>query len=416
MTFTSLLSSTVESLYYSTTGVTIIVFTIALAIFYSRSKRPRVTTDGGYTPSVSIVIPTYNEASIIVRKLENVVLLDYPSDQLEILVVDSASNDGTPSLVQKFAEEHRREVRTVLIEQPVRRGKSEAINDALLHVRSEIIVLTDADVTFRPDSVRTLVENFHRKGVGAVSGVEVPVGGKSFLSRIEADYRQIYTSIRLAEAETDAPFMCESELSAYRRDLLDPLRPGTVCDDVELTIMVRSKGYEALYASEVPFFETEAGDLGPKLHHKLRRGMNNQHALLQNSNVFFNRRFGRYGRVVFPFEFFVHIVSPVLFSIAAISLIGLIVLSPDTALIAVFVSALASIPSLVILGSLVKKFHQRDVAGLYGTRSWILGAATFLAFQFVLFVGLLKLLGKGPQTNWQQVRGTRVPITVIASG
>jgi len=330
-------------------------------------------------------------------------------------VVDSASSDETRSIVDRFAAEHRREINLVLIEQPVRRGKSEAINEALRSVRSEILVLTDADVSFRPNSLLKLVQNFGGSEIGAVSGVEVPVGGKSFLTGIEADYRRIYTAIRQAEAETDTPFMCESELSAYRRDILEPLRPGSVCDDVELTVCIRSKGFKAVYAPEVSFFETEAGDLRPKFQHKLRRGMNNQHALLQNSKVLFNRNFGRYGTFVFPFEFFVHIVSPVLLTLSPFFLLVLGIFSPISAVFALLVTAILSLPAFAMMHSLLSRYRESDVALLHGTGSWIFGAAAFLAFQPVLLVGLLKLGFKGPQLNWQQVPGTRVPIAVEAS-
>jgi cellulose synthase/poly-beta-1,6-N-acetylglucosamine synthase-like glycosyltransferase len=365
-------------------------------------------------PTVSLIIPTYNEASIIRQKLENVIELDYPREKLEVVLVDSASNDETVRIAQKFAGDHSRDLNLVLIEQPVRRGKSEAINEALRKVRSEIIVLTDADVTFPPHSLRRLVENFDRDQVGAVSGVEVPIGGKSFLTGIEADYRRIYTAIRMAEAEADSPFMCESEFSAYRRELLDPLRPGVVCDDVELTIMVRSKGFKALYAQDVSFFETEAGKLGPKVQHKLRRGMNNQHALIHNSQVLFNRKLGRYGTVVFPFEYLVHVVSPVLLTLSIFFFLGLAILSPVSALFALVATVILSLPALAILHSLIAKYRGTDVADLHGTGSWVLGAVAFLGFQVVLLAGLLKLGLKGPQTNWQQVPGTRVPITIEA--
>src|SRR5437660_2808735 len=111
---------------------------------------------------------------------------------------------------------------------------------------------------------------------------------------------------------------CSQGLFRYKRELLEPLRPGVVCDDVELTVAVRWKVFKALYASNVSFLETEAGKLRPKLRHKLRRGTNNQHALLHNSRVMFNRNFGRYGTIVFPFEFFVHIVSPILLSLSLV--------------------------------------------------------------------------------------------------
>src|SRR6266852_9626288 len=319
------LVSTLEVLYYGTIGIVIIVYTLCLALLYRNSARPPLRRMSQTVPTVTLVIPTYNEALVIHQKLENVLQLDYPKDKLEVVVVDSASSDETVSIVKNFAGEHRREINLVLIEQPVRRGKSEAINEALRRIRSEIMVLTDADVTFPPLSVRKLVENFEGSEIGAVSGVEVPMGGKSFLAGIEADYRRIYTAIRMAEAQTDTPFMCESELSAYRREILEPLRPGSVCDDVELTVCIRSKGFKAVYAPEVSFFETEAVNLRPKLQHKLRRGMNNQHALLQNSNVLFSRNLGKYGTIVFPFEFFVHIVSPVLLTVSMVFFLGLAV-------------------------------------------------------------------------------------------
>ena len=412
MTF---LVSALEVLYYGTIGIVIIVYTLCLALLYRNSARPPLRRMSQTVPTVTLVIPTYNEASVIHQKLENVLQLDYPKDKLEVVVVDSASSDETGSIVNKFATAHRREINLVLIEQLVRRGKSEAINEALHRIRSEIVVLTDADVTFPPRSIRRLVENFEGSEVGAVSGVEVPVGPKSLLTGIEADYRRIYTAIRMAEAETDTPFMCESELSAYRRELLEPLRPGSVCDDVELTVMVRSKGFKAVYAHDVSFFETEAGKLRPKLQHKLRRGMNNQHALLQNSRVLFSRDLGRYGTLVFPFEFFVHIVSPVLLTLSLLFFLSLVVFSPFSALIALLVAALVSLPALAILRSLLRRYRETDIGALQGTGSWIFGAAAFLGFQFVLLVGLVKLGLKGPQLNWQQVPGTRIPVSVSAS-
>jgi cellulose synthase/poly-beta-1,6-N-acetylglucosamine synthase-like glycosyltransferase len=405
-----------EVIYYATVSIVITAYTLGLALLHRSVGKQLPRGKSEFAPTVSLVIPTYNEASVIRRKLENVLELDYPRDKLEVVVVDSASNDETRNIVKKFAEEHTRDVNLVLIEQPVRRGKSEAINEALRSVRSEIIVLTDADVTFPPRSVWKLIENFRGSEVGAVSGVEVPVGGKSFLTGIEADYRRIYTAIRMAEADTDSPFMCESELSAYRRELLEPLRPGVVCDDVELTVTVRSKGFKALYAADVSFLETEAGKLRPKLQHKLRRGMNNQHALVQNSKVLFSRNYGKYGTIVFPFEFFVHIVSPVLLTVSLVFFLGLAVFSPTSALIALLATAILSIPALAILHSLIRRYRGTDVASLHGTGSWAFGAVAFLGFQLVLLIGLLKLAFKGPQTNWQQVPGTRVPITVKASG
>src|SRR5213594_4502339 len=167
----TLLITALGVLYFVTIGVVVVAYTLGLFLLHKGSPRPRFQRASGVVPTVSLVIPTYNEASIIRQKLENVLQLDYPREKLEVVVVDSASNDETGGIVKKFADEHRRDVNLVLIEQSVRRGKSEAINEALRSVRSDIIVLTDADVTFPPRSVWKLVENFGPHEVGAVSGV-----------------------------------------------------------------------------------------------------------------------------------------------------------------------------------------------------------------------------------------------------
>jgi cellulose synthase/poly-beta-1,6-N-acetylglucosamine synthase-like glycosyltransferase len=411
----AILVTALETLFYATIGIVITAYTIGLVLLRMGSQKPRSLVSNRPLPTVSVIIPTYNEASVIRQKLENVAQLDYPRDKLEVMVVDSASTDQTGDIVNRFAEEHRRDLNLVLVKQPFRRGKSEAINEALRRTRSEVMVLTDADVTFSPGSVQKLVRDLDGSEIGAVSGVEVPVGTGSLLTGIEADYRRVYTAIRMAEAQTDTPFMCESELSAYRRELIEPLRQGVVCDDLELTINVRSKGFKALYSSDVSFLENEAGNLGPKLQHKLRRGMNNQHALLQNSRVLFNSDLGKYGRLIFPFEFFVHILSPILLTASGILFVGLLVLSPLSALIALVATAAFSVPALVVTHSLIVKYRDSAVKNVRGTASWLLGAAAFLGFQFVLMLGLVKLAFKGPETNWQQVPGTRVPVAIEVS-
>ena len=367
---------------------------------------------GKLIPTVAVVIPTYNEAAVIPRKLENIRQLDYPREKLQIVIVDSASTDDTISLVKRFVVDNAGNLACTLLEQPVRMGKSEAINEALRHVDAEILILTDADVTFPPSSLHEIVAGFQDPRVGAVSGVEVPVGGEDLMGGVEGDYRRIYTAIRMAEASVDTPFMCESEFSAYRRELLQPLRPDTMCDDIELTVGVRSKGYRAEYDLGASFFEAEAGTFKSKTRHKFRRGMANQHALLRNHNVLFNKAYGRYGTLVYPFEFFTHIVSPVLIFIAISFLAALAATNPAAVPVPVFVAGVSTLPSLVIVQRLMHKYSSRDLERVRGTGSWLLAAAAFFLFQFALLASLTRLIVKGPVVKWGQISETR---TVAAS-
>jgi len=389
-----------------------VAYTLGLLILLLGAKEYIAEPKGKLIPTVAVVIPTYNEAAVIPRKLENIRQLDYPREKLQIVIVDSASTDDTISLVKRFVVDNAGNLACTLLEQPVRMGKSEAINEALRHVDAEILILTDADVTFPPSSLHEIVAGFQDPRIGAVSGVEVPVGGDDMMGGVEGDYRRIYTAIRMAEASADTPFMCESEFSAYRRELLQPLRPGTMCDDIELTVGVRSKGYRAEYDLGASFFEAEAGTFKSKTRHKFRRGMANQHALLRNHNVLFNKAYGRYGTLVYPFEFFTHIVSPVLIFIAISFLAALAATNPAAVPVPVFVAGVSTLPSLVIVQRLMHKYSSRDLERVRGTGSWLLAAAAFFLFQFALLASLTRLIVKGPVVKWGQISETR---TVAAS-
>src|SRR5437879_7459744 len=48
-----------------------------------------------WEPTVSIIVPTYNESPVVEKKLRNLAEIDYPRDKVELIVVDSASSDGT---------------------------------------------------------------------------------------------------------------------------------------------------------------------------------------------------------------------------------------------------------------------------------------------------------------------------------
>src|SRR5215813_13194270 len=73
------------------------------------------------TPKVSVIIAAYNEEAAIARKIENTLSLDYPKDQLEVIVASDCSTDGTDQIVRTFADRG-----VILYRQPERLGKSVA--------------------------------------------------------------------------------------------------------------------------------------------------------------------------------------------------------------------------------------------------------------------------------------------------
>ncbi len=398
-----------ELAYYAILSALVATYTIFLSILFRSPARKKCNLERteDLAPTVSIIVPTYNESEVIERRLKNITDLDFPHHKMQVIVADSASTDSTCDLVRRFASEHGPALAVTLVQRPTRLGKADAINEALHHATSEYLVLTDADVTTPPNALSQLISNFRDKTIGAASGVEIPETEHTLASKIETGYKAVYTAVRMAESGIDTPFMCESEFSAYRRTAVKPLRSGCMCDDIELTVGLRSTGFRAVYDSQTVFFEREAGTFRAKLSHKLRRGMANQHALIRTRSTLFDRGFGRYGRIVFPFEFFVHIISPVLITIALALLLSILATSPLEGIYGIIVPMIVIVPSVGMLYSLTKRYDTGRMMRLTGGLDLIAGAAAFIFFQVALLGSLLQLGLRGPRLKWEKISETR---------
>ena len=206
-----------------------------------------IKIDPNYKPKTTIIVPTYNEAKLIEKKLDNIYQQGYPGDKLEVIVVDSASDDGTPELVKEWTREHP-DLNLKLIEEPERRGKAVALNTALKHTTGEIVIITDADAWWpSTNTISEVVKWFSDPIVGAVSCLKRPTGAG--LAGVEQGYRQYYNVLRLAESKAWATPIFHGELAAFRKELLDKLGgfPTDVgADDSHTAIRIALMGYRAI--------------------------------------------------------------------------------------------------------------------------------------------------------------------------
>jgi glycosyltransferase involved in cell wall biosynthesis len=128
--------------------------------------RPRRVRKGEITPSVTVVVPAYNEETVIRRRVENLLELDYPADKLEIVVSSDESSDGTDGIVEEVAA---REPRVRLMRWS-RGGKLPGLDKTVSATESDVVAFTDANTTWAPDSLRKLVRNFADEDVAYVCG------------------------------------------------------------------------------------------------------------------------------------------------------------------------------------------------------------------------------------------------------
>ncbi|HYX76602.1 MAG TPA: glycosyltransferase family 2 protein [Gaiellaceae bacterium] len=128
--------------------------------------RPKRVRKEQITPSVTVIVPAYNEETVIRRRLENLLELDYPDGQLAIVVTSDASEDRTDEIVTEIAAGEPR----VSLRRRERAGKLPGLNRTVAESDSEIVAFTDANTTWAPDALVKLVRNFADDDIAYVCG------------------------------------------------------------------------------------------------------------------------------------------------------------------------------------------------------------------------------------------------------
>jgi cellulose synthase/poly-beta-1,6-N-acetylglucosamine synthase-like glycosyltransferase len=273
-------------------------------------------------PTVSIVLPTYNESSIVESKLESVVELDYPMEKVEVVVVDS-SDDETPELVESFFAE-RDEPSLTLVREDERRGLAAALNDAYAAAENEMVVKTDCDSRIAADALREAAANLADPEIGAVTGRNAEVLGGS---EVETDYRGMQGKVQTLESHLDSTLIFHGPFSAFENDRIVPVDPESIADDTELALKIRRDGARVVYDPAIRFKEASFSEFSKRRSQKDRRAMGLVRLLTQHRDAVFDPSLGLYGLAVLPFNWGFMILSPWLLAVGLGSLaLGLLAL------------------------------------------------------------------------------------------
>jgi cellulose synthase/poly-beta-1,6-N-acetylglucosamine synthase-like glycosyltransferase len=252
---------------------------------------------------VSIILPTYNEERIIENKLEDILALDYPMEKVEVVVVDS-SDDSTPELIEEFFD-GLEEPSLTLIREEERRGLAIALNEAYATTKNEMVVKTDCDSKVAPDALREAAANLADPDVKAVTGRNVEVLGGS---EVEEGYRDIQARIQTLESHIDSTLIFHGPFSAFKRDALVPIDEDSIADDTELALKIRKNGGRVVFDPAVKYMEASHSAFRKRRKQKDRRAMGLIRLLWRQREMLGG--YGRYGRVVLPFNWWFMIVSP----------------------------------------------------------------------------------------------------------
>ncbi|MDX6635637.1 MAG: hypothetical protein QOF06_1840 [Solirubrobacterales bacterium] len=188
-------------------------------------------------PTVSLIVPAYDEEEVIAAKVADALGLDYPRERLQIVVASDGSSDAT-------AERARAAGADLVLELPPG-GKIAALNAGAERATGEILAFSDANSSWAPDALRRLVVPFADPQVGYVCGqVRFRAAGGD---NLEGAYWRYEMRVREMESALGGVTAGNGAIYAVRREAYIPLDPSG-SHDLSFPFAFAKRGLRSLYA------------------------------------------------------------------------------------------------------------------------------------------------------------------------
>lgn len=204
-------------------------------------------------PTVTIIIPAYNEEEVIVKCLESCIDQSVPAD--EILVVNNNSTDRTAALVRQFIEDHPNS-KVVLMEQNEEQGLIPTRNFGFEHAAGEVLGRIDADSLLTHDWVKEVKKTFADPTVDGASGPviyhDMPL--RQVAKKVDEEIRKALHKMAI---RSDHRFMFGSNMAIRRsawkliKDEVCLDKENLLHEDIDLALHLYQKGLHITFAPKM---------------------------------------------------------------------------------------------------------------------------------------------------------------------
>lgn len=259
-------------LFLTTTGILGILYPFfiypitLLVFFYRTANKNRVDWQNNIdtkTIRAAVVFCAYNEQVSLPRKIDNIRHLKKIYPHVRFLAYSDGSTDHTNKLLKAAADV----VDTVISAE--RHGKSVGMNTLLNRVEEDIVILTDANVTFENDTIRNIVRPFEDSNIGVVSGSIIYESSKSSSASINRLYWQLEQKTKGVESQIDTAIGADGSIFAIRRRLFRPV-PHDIIDDFFTSLSIICDGYRCIQRDDTRVYEAQVKATRDEFQRKIR--------------------------------------------------------------------------------------------------------------------------------------------------
>ncbi len=269
----------------------------------------RRRSSAGFRPPVSVIIPAYNEAVGIADTVRSMVANDYLD--LEVIVVDDGSTDGTADIVEQLG------LPEVVVVRQANQGKPAALNHGIAVASADVLVLVDGDTVFEPDTVRHAVQPLCDPAIGAVAGNTKVGNRQGLLGRWQhIEYVQGFNLDRRMYDMLQCMPTVPGAIGAFRREALESVggvSEDTLAEDTDLTMALCRAGWRVVYAEQARAWTEAPATLSALWRQRYRWSYGTMQAMWKHRHAVVERgAAGRFGRRALPYLPMFQVLLPML--------------------------------------------------------------------------------------------------------
>lgn len=370
------------SIFYAYWGYPIVLWIISFFKYKSHKKYIEP-----YLPKVSLLISVYNEEAVIEDKIHNSLMLNYPKDLIEILVISDDSNDRTNEIIKKYEDKG-----LVLRNYEGRIGKTACLNKAVPLSGGNIIIFSDANSMYEKDAVKNMVINFANDKVGFVTGYTkyCSKDGEKISASIGL-YSRIEKFTKKLESKIGSCVGADGAIFAIRKHLYKPLLDVDINDFV-IPLNIIRQGFKGILEENAYCIEKTAGDPKGEFRRQIRITNRTLRAILNNIDLLNPFKFS-----LFSFELLSHKISKFLAPFFILTLFFTSIILINNGL--VYSLALLAQAMFFLLAWL-----GHNGLGFKGISKLSALCHTFAAINLAILGGWLKLFRGETYTTWSPVK------------
>lgn len=229
---------------------TFVLFLILLTKFREENRKKPKTN---FEPTVSFIIPAYNEEKSIARAIRSIQMANYPKAKIQIIVVDDGSTDSTAAVARSLGAE---------VIQKAHTNKADSLNWGIARARGEIIITLDADSWITRNSIRILLSHFENDVAAVTATIKTNKRKKMSLTEKLQEVEYVVTSFnRKIFSLINCVYATPGPMSAFRREIFDEIggfQQGNIMEDQEMAFRIQQANYrivsctDAIVYTEVP--------------------------------------------------------------------------------------------------------------------------------------------------------------------